>query len=72
LSETQNHQSSFRVGRDGRAAQTAYKTIKSGGNYCLDELKPITGRTHQIRVHLKKLGHPIVGDILYGGEPQKD
>ncbi|QPF74540.1 RluA family pseudouridine synthase [Roseateles sp. DAIF2] len=33
------------------------------------ELEPITGRSHQLRVHLKALGHPIVGDALYGGAP---
>lgn len=61
----------FRVGQDGRSAQTAYKTVASGNNHSLLELKPVTGRTHQIRVHLKQLGHPIVGDALYGGEPSE-
>lgn len=61
----------FRVGRDGKAAQTAYKTVQSGNKYSLIELKPVTGRTHQIRVHLKQVGHPIVGDALYGGEPSE-
>ena len=32
------------------------------------ELKPLTGRTHQIRVHLSHIGHPVVGDKLYGGK----
>ena len=32
------------------------------------ELKPTTGRTHQLRVHMNYLGHPIVGDVVYGGE----
>jgi len=32
-------------------------------------LRPKSGRTHQLRVHLKKMGHPILGDVLYGGEP---
>ena len=35
----------------------------------LVELRPQTGRTHQLRVHMSQLGHPIVGDVLYGGEP---
>lgn len=59
----------FRVGSIGKQAITAYKTIKKNDNYSLLELKPQTGRTHQLRVHLKYLNHPIVGDILYGGKP---
>lgn len=33
------------------------------------ELEPVTGRTHQLRVHLSAIGHPIIGDALYGGAP---
>lgn len=59
----------FRVGSNGKAATTAYKVLKTGGRLSLLELKPTTGRTHQLRVHLNYLGHPILGDTLYGGEP---
>jgi 23S rRNA pseudouridine1911/1915/1917 synthase len=59
----------FRVGSNGKSAQTEYKVLKSNGRLSLLELKPATGRTHQLRVHLKYLGHPIVGDTLYGGQP---
>ena len=59
----------FRVGSNGKSAVTAYKVIKSNDDYSLIELKPTTGRTHQLRVHLMQLGHPIVGDVIYGGEP---
>jgi len=59
----------FRVGPNGKAAQTNYKVLQTGKQYSLVELRPITGRTHQLRVHLAQLGHPIVGDVLYGGEP---
>lgn len=57
----------------GRTAQTRYKVTacyrdKAGGRYSLVEASPITGRTHQIRVHLAAIGHPIVGDTQYGGE----
>ncbi len=58
----------FRVGSNGKPAQTQYTTLKVGKKYSLVELKPRTGRTHQLRVHLKYLKHPILGDELYGGE----
>lgn len=57
----------FRVGANGKPAVTAYKVLQSGARYSLLELRPTTGRTHQLRVHLNQLGHPIAGDTLYGG-----
>lgn len=60
--------STFRVGSNGKAAQTAYKVIKSTDMYDEVELEPKTGRTHQLRVHLSHQGHSIVGDKLYAGE----
>lgn len=59
----------FRVGPNGKIAVTNYKVLQSGENHSLVELRPITGRTHQLRVHLSQIGHPIVGDVLYDGEP---
>jgi 23S rRNA pseudouridine1911/1915/1917 synthase len=59
----------FRVGPNGKLAITHYRVLKASGSYSLVELMPETGRTHQLRVHLKQLRHPIVGDSLYGGEP---
>jgi len=59
----------FRVGVQGKHAITAYRTVTVGEHYSLVELKPETGRTHQLRVHLSHFHHPIVGDMLYGGEP---
>lgn len=59
----------FRVGSNGKSAQTEYKVLKTNGRLSLLELKPVTGRTHQLRVHLKYLEHPILGDALYGGQP---
>ncbi len=59
----------FRVGPQGKHAKTAYKTVASNDKYTLLELKPETGRTHQLRVHLEHFHHPIVGDRLYDGEP---
>lgn len=62
----------FRVGQNGKPAQTQYRTIQKfhrhGEKYALLELKPVTGRTHQLRVHLAYIEHPIVGDKVYGHE----
>jgi 23S rRNA pseudouridine1911/1915/1917 synthase len=58
----------FRVGSNGKTATTAYKVTASDGVYSLVELTPTTGRTHQLRVHLEHLGHPILGDTFYGGK----
>ncbi|MDR2210629.1 MAG: RluA family pseudouridine synthase [Spirochaetaceae bacterium] len=50
----------------GKGALTYYRVLKSWGDYSLVLLMPRTGRTHQLRVHLKYLGHPILGDPIYG------
>ena len=51
---------------EGRDARTRYHVIKYIGNYTLLEVRTETGRTHQIRVHLKAIGYPVVGDATYG------
>jgi len=60
----------FKVTQAGKLAQTQYKVLKSfekgDRTYSLIELKPVTGRTHQIRIHLAYIGHPVVGDYVYG------
>lgn len=61
--------STFRVGSNGKAARTTYRVLGSNDDYDQVELTPLTGRTHQLRVHLAYQGHPIVGDNLYGGKP---
>jgi 23S rRNA pseudouridine1911/1915/1917 synthase len=49
-----------------RSAKTYYKTLKKSADYSLVELHPYTGRTHQLRVHMSFIGHPILGDSKYG------
>ena len=56
---------------DGRRAVTHYKVVKRYKDYTLMEFSLETGRTHQIRVHTKHLGHPVVGDPVYGYKTQK-
>lgn len=58
----------FRAGINGKSAQTHFKVLTVSNKYSLVELKPITGRTHQLRVHLSHLKIPIVGDAIYGGD----
>ena len=59
----------FKADAHGKQAQTEYHTIVSKNDKSLIEVLPKTGRTHQIRVHLAHLGHPIIGDIFYNGMP---
>ncbi len=56
-------------GADARRAVSEYAVIESAGNrVSFVVLKPVTGRTHQLRVHMSEIGHPVVGDGKYGGE----
>lgn len=56
------------VRQDGKPARTHYETLHSGGGRTLLRLELETGRTHQIRVHMAHIGHPLTGDFLYGTE----
>lgn len=52
---------------EGQSAVTEFKRIRTDENYSLVEFHLLTGRTHQIRVHMADLGYPVAGDDLYGG-----
>lgn len=56
------------VKKDGKPAVTHYKVIQNLPGFTLVEVKPETGRTHQIRVHLAHLHRPVAGDVLYGSK----
>jgi tRNA pseudouridine32 synthase/23S rRNA pseudouridine746 synthase len=58
-----------RVQDDGKPARTLCVPLWSGGGATLVAARPSTGRTHQVRVHLAHVGHPLFGDTMYGGPP---
>jgi len=68
LGRDPRHRQRMAVVPGGREAITEYRLLASfaGGGYSLVEAEPKTGRTHQIRVHLASIGHPVVGDRIYG------
>lgn len=64
-----NNKGIAKVTKQGKPAQTIFNTLKTYYAHTLVECRPITGRMHQIRVHLAYLKAPICGDTLYGGKP---
>ena len=56
--------------KNGKPSETRFRVIKRFPESALVEAKPMTGRTHQIRVHAYALGHPLVEDVLYGARDQ--
>ncbi len=69
-SELEHKQAAFRGA--GKEAHTKFITIHSNNRFSFVEAIPITGRQHQIRVHLKCAGHPILGDRMYGIDDRPD
>lgn len=61
-----NDRKKMAIVKDGRTAVTHYKVLERFGNYTFIECELETGRTHQIRVHMKSIGHPLLGDDVYG------
>lgn len=57
---------------EGDSAITHYRMLKGNGEKSFLEIKTETGRTHQIRVHCSYIGHPLVGDVMYGGYETKN
>jgi len=57
--------------REGKSAETHFQVLQTGPNTSLLGARPITGRTHQIRVHLLASGHPVAGDELYGAKARR-
>lgn len=55
----------------GKPSRTEYRVLAAGAGHSLVRCRPVTGRTHQIRVHFAYLGHPLAGDDLYGGSREK-
>jgi 23S rRNA pseudouridine1911/1915/1917 synthase len=61
------HRTRFAVLKEGKRSHTRFRLVETVKNFSWLDIELLTGRTHQIRVHLSFLGHPIVGDDLYGG-----
>ena len=67
LARSTSDRKKYAVARDGRLAVTLYRVAERFSAYTLVEYELKTGRTHQIRVHSRYIGHPVVGDRTYGG-----
>lgn len=72
IGKDRHHGSRRVVSKSGQMAITHYKVVMRLPHSTIVELQLETGRTHQIRVHMAHLGHPIVGDTLYGGKKVSD
>lgn len=68
LSRNQKERKKISPHTSGKAAQTDFFVLERFSSFSLLKLRPRTGRTHQLRVHLAFIGHPVVGDTTYAGE----
>ena len=68
IGRSRNDRKKMAVDPEGRAAVTEWRVLSEGKNCTLLDVHILTGRTHQIRVHLKSIHHPVCGDPLYGNE----
>lgn len=71
IGQSVENRTKYCVCEHGKPSETRFKLLWTDGNESLVECKPLTGRTHQIRVHLSYLGFPIIGDTLYKGRELK-
>ncbi|MCM1131229.1 MAG: RluA family pseudouridine synthase [Anaeroplasma bactoclasticum] len=70
IGEDRHHQQRKRISKTGKPAITHYEVLKEYKGFSLVQVQLETGRTHQIRVHLSSIGHPLLGDELYGNFDQ--
>ena len=71
IKESKDSRAKRTCGEGGKESKTIFKLLKTNGTESIVECHPITGRTHQIRVHLSHIGYPISNDSFYGGHESK-